>query len=363
MEEPTHIREIFEPIINSKKIKYEVLDKLFFSNLLFDVEEVSLFFSVESILKQFYNPNIIEIVNSCENEYKFFLSSELLNLAAHYRHYFWSRFEITSNIFFFYASKINSRAKKLNFHYRDKYYEKRFNNLEYNNLNNNILTNLNLANMLSDYLPHIYVVDTGDIEPSIFMESIIANNKAPDLMNFIFSNNLIDMQEVIYDKTNIITLKSDNSKLIDKDNIYHYLLRSSKSKNNTSISMNLFTTIFSIVGYPPHNLEGIKNCGIVKTIQRMEKYIEEGLVIDKKSLNPEAVFELFANSKRLKNQCIKNFQIIDYQYGYEMLNKFQLEKFRNQLNDKSDNQELMNINNKYFQAYPLNLIELFEGEN
>ena len=46
-----------------------------------------------------------------------------------------------------------------------------------------------------------------------------------------------------------------------------------------------------------------------------------------------------------------------------MLNKFQLEKFRNQLNDKSDNQELMNINNKYFQAYPLNLIELFEGEN
>ena len=78
-------------ILNSKKIKYVILEELV-KKLPQDTDELNIFINADSIFKSFYNPSIKEQLNAIKNENKYLLSSEFITIIAHYRHFFYSRY-------------------------------------------------------------------------------------------------------------------------------------------------------------------------------------------------------------------------------------------------------------------------------
>lgn len=353
---------MLQAIINSKKIKYSVLQPIIQSNLPNDTKEVSVFISLECILKQFYNPKVNEIMNSLEIPEKYLLSSELINVVAHYRHFFWSRYGIPSTYFVYYSTEKAVYNMLEVDEFRKHHYEKRVDNsLEYGSVNNMIRENLKLSNLLSEYLPNIYFIDTKDLEPAALAEFIISNNKDAGLTNIVLSNNPIDYQLVNQDRTFAITLQSDNSKVIRKENLMDVFLKDSKKKTTTPLSPFFYVPIYAISGHKSFNVTGLKGMGKLKTISLLEKGLLDGTVTNSeyKTLAP-LTKKLFA--KKEASQVNSNFNVLSYSNLVQRMSPKQLDNIKDQIENKSDNQSLMQINSEYYEKYPMMLIELCEGE-
>ena len=353
--------DMMQAIINSKKIKYSVLNSLI-KDLPQNTDELNLFISVESVLKSFYATKVNEIFNSLEQEDKYLLSSELINIAAHYRHYFWSRYNIPTNFYFFYSDEKAFHNVVLDSNYRETYYTKRFDNKsEYYNLNKIIDENLKLSNILSEYLPNIYFINTKTLESSVLPYYIISKlGDVEGVTNLILTNNTLDYQLVSLPNTFIIEMKMDNSFVISKDNLYKILLKKSKIKDDTPLSHVFYPSILSISGFTKYNIEGIKGMGMMKTIAKLEKAVSQGIIN-----NDVVSSDITLVSSRLfenKENINRNYKVLSYSYQNKNISPKEVYNIKQQLINKSDNMSLMEINRLYYERYPLMLIELMEGE-
>jgi hypothetical protein len=356
-----NLSNMLHAIINSKKTKYSILQPLVEKNLPKDTKELTVFISLECILKQFYNPRVNETINSLEIPEKHLLSSELINIVAHYRHFFWSRYGVPSTYFVYYSSERATYNILESEGYRKNFYEKRVDNtLEYGNLNKMVRKNLDLANLLSEYLPNIYFIDTKDFDPSALPHFILRNNQGDGITNIVLSNNVIDYQMVNNDRTFAITLQGDNSSVIRRENLMELFLKDSKKKSSTVLSSHLYIPVYAISGHKTFNVDGIKGMGKLKTIALLEKALANGEISNGIHKTMEPISRLFdkGDSKLINS----NFNVLDYGNLCGHITPKQLDNIRMQIDNKSDNQSLMEINHQYYEKYPLMLIELMEGE-
>jgi hypothetical protein len=309
-----------------------------------------------------YNPKVNEIMNSLEVPEKYLLSSELINIVAHYRHFFWSRYGVPTNYFVYYSTKraVYNTLEARDF--RKQFYEKRVDNgLEYGTLNRMIKDNLSLANVLSEYLPNIYFIDTGDFEPSALAHHIIKNNTEAGQTNIVLTNNVIDYQLVNNDRTFVITLQSDDSKVIRRETLMNLFLKDSKKQSSTPLSSHFYVPIYAMSGHKAYNIEGIKGMGKIKSIVTLENALKNGDLSNDEYQTMTPISNLFSNRKDAV-RVNKNFNTLKYENICQHMTPKQLDKIRSQIENKSDNQSLMEINHKYYEKYPLMLIELYEGE-
>lgn len=352
-------------ILNSKKIKYSVLEPLILKNIPKDTQEINIFISVDSLIKQFYNPKINETINALDSEDKFLLSSEIINVIAHYRHFFYSRYNMPTNYFLYYSGAKSFYNLTKDENYKKDYYEKCISSKsEFYNLNKMIKKNLELANLLSEYLPNIYIIDTKSLEPSVLPYYIINNNQGVNgLTNLILTTNQVDYQLANLDRTFIVNLKMDESEIINKDNLMKKLLKTSKIKDNTPLDSNFYLTTLAISGFKPFNVEGLKGYGYTKVVSKLEKAITNGKIVnDNLSANLLLTAnQLFTEQKQI-NTIKKNYKILSYENLFKNISPKELDNINNQINNKSDNMSLLEINRLYYERYPLMLIELMEGE-
>src|SRR5690554_790786 len=116
---------MLERILNSKKIRYEILNRDLNKYVPKDIEEVNIFIDVWSIINSLYNPNVMETFTSLNVNEKYMISSELLNLAGHYRHYFASRHKKYTNIYYYFSDeKCSAHIEKCD-KYKESFYNKR----------------------------------------------------------------------------------------------------------------------------------------------------------------------------------------------------------------------------------------------
>jgi hypothetical protein len=280
---------------------------------------------------------------------------------AHYRHFFWSRYGVPTTYFVYYSSqKAVYNMLEAN-GYRKHFYEKRIdNNLEYGALNKMIRENLKLSNVLSEYLSNIYFIDTKDFEPSALSQFVIKNNQEAGLTNIVLSNNPIDYQLVNNDRTFVITLRSDDSKVIRKENLMDLFLKDSKTHTTTPLSTDFYVPIHAISGHKSYNIDGIKGMGKIKTIKTLEKMLKEGNIANQEYKTMTPISKAFG--KKESKLIDANFNALSYENVCQHMTPKQLDNIRSQIENKSDNQSLMEINHKYYEKYPLMLIELCEGE-
>ena len=351
-------------IINSKKVKYVVMDELI-KKLPVNTEEINLFISIDSLLKSFYNPQVNEKINVLDSDDQYMLSSEIINIAAHYRHYFWSRYQIPTNYFFYYSDKEADYCVRELPTYKSSFYGKRlYNKVEFRNLNKMIYENLKLSSLLSEYLPNIYIINTKTLEPSVLPYYIISKNGNSNdgLLNLILTNERMEYQLANLDNTYILQMESDNSKIIGKNDLINEVLLK-KNKAKSTLDSNFYTTMLAISGVPNRDIVGIKGYGPSKANNKLNKLISnEEIMNNEISAKLNLIYDKITDDKSLQSLILKNYKVISIENLYKNITPKEFHNIDNQLRNKSDNMSLMEINDKYYQYYPLMLIELMEGE-
>lgn len=356
---------MYQSILNSKKIKYSILKDIIQPKLI-GVMEINIFISLNSILKTFYSLKPDEVAESLQITKPNSLSSEIINIIAHYRHFFWSRFGIPSNYYIYYSDEMCNYCCSINKNYKSDYYDKRkglSDIKEFITINEVINRNLSLIEILTEYLPNVYFINTKTFEPSALPQLLIDKNKQKEYIhNFILTNDSMDYQLCNNPYTSIISLNADRSRIIDQNNLMQVIMKKTKSENRnliTNVSSFFYVPVYSIAGFKKYNITGIKGHGPLRSLKKINKLIEDDLLSNICYNNMNEISDLLNLDKKLLNN---NFKILSLKNISINISNKEFINIKKQLNNKSDNMSLLEINNKYYKSNPLMLIELMEGE-
>ena len=359
---------MYRSLINHKKIKYSILKELI-AEYMVGVKEVNCFLSLDMILKTFYSIKPDEVSESLASANPNALSSEIINVVAHYRHYFWSRYHVPSNYFIYYSFDMADYCCEHCLTYKESYYNKRMGNTEiqeYKIINENIEFNLNLIKLITEYLPNIYFINTGSLEPAVLPQLLISKNKPKETIhNFVFTTNKNEYQMVNNPYTTVISVNGDDSKVYTSHNLMYSLVKGTKDADARKeiirkVSSKFYIPTLAISGYKSYDIKGCKGYGTVKVLKLISKLLKENKISDIDYTTLDDILQYFPNSDiQLINN---NYYVLNLKNLVQNISNKEYINIKKQINNKSDNMSLMEINSKYYESNPLMLIELMEGE-
>lgn len=259
-----------EKILHSKKLNYKDLTAIadpYFKDSLTG-ETINLYIDLFDVLKPLYSPLLVDEFRTIRTTTKMNIVSEIINIVAHYRHFFFSRYGKYTTIILYHSSKEDSYYKTIDSEYKKEFYDKRIldNNAEFYIVNKILKDCLSVVNEYLNYIPHAYLIDTGVVDPRM-LPYIIKNNFTiedtnnlinPDDFSIIFSNNKMTMIDLLYNDDAII-FKHDRNKryFINKEQMYDEL----GLDNNIGLPDYFVKYIMAIAGDKSY---GIKNVDKMK---------------------------------------------------------------------------------------------------
>jgi hypothetical protein len=368
-------------------INYTKLDELFKDHAIRsnDIKELVLYIDLETVVKAFYVEELATMwlskskkTEQCE-VLKMKITSMLINVAGHYRHYFWKKYSKHAVIIYFISTKQNHQYLKINENYKKDFYSKYFldtvQNELYSKINSIVLASLKLTKLILQYFPGIYYIDLknkdANIIPYYFITNIIDKVQIirKNTFNFIFTNNTVLFQLVNQKNSNVVTLTGKHSNLITSANL---ILHEYSSKNPAGIgevTSDMYTNILALSGSKKLNIDGVKGMRFVKACKLLSKAILENKIskiayYDISELANQLYAHKFIEKDHI-SQIVDNFKLIDLKYIY--LNHFSLAKFVEYVNDnikdKFDGKLIKELNNTIFTDFPLDIEFLTDGQH
>ena len=327
-----------------------------------DSNDVNIFIDVYSILNSLYKRGTnIQIVDS------YAIASCIINLAIHLRAYFESRHHVSSKVYIIYGGARPTNASQVYPAYNMRNIQMEDSN-EY--LKGLIKDNLEVVTILCRYLYDIFAIVDYENEFSVMSSALIDLNKeqgntAP---NIIYSKDPLSYQLVAFKPYTFLyrpkkRANSDDSWVVTKStlyNAYRYGELGLTKQFETSLNVNMFSIYQAVSGVKSRNLLSSKNGNA--TIKLLEKAVEDNVF--SMGYNAGSIlgggyrpFEVLCEGTNLSHlDILARFTAIDLNYQ-TMLYTMGTSYIANlvELINLYNPQEVRNINDKYFQTYPLDL--------
>lgn len=345
---------------NKRKIRYNDLNLLFKDKLSPSIKQISVYMELNSIMNELYRPDIFEGINVGRE--KLTISSQILNTVAHYRHYFYSRYGISTVFYLTYSNDKATYPISIQNDYKQQYYDRLFSDSpEYTILNRNVKRNMNIVKLFCEYLPDVYFIEGNDFEPSALPYYLITTDTDNNQLNLVITENNLSYQLLALDSTYILDLKKRD--IITRNNVFQALLGKSKT---SILSTELLTLYFAIVGKKTYNINNVRGFAKNKANKLIEQAINDKLIINKKYKDINEVTTLMLNNGLLKTQeqvdlINNNFKIMDYELLCQQLSTKHKHLIDDCFVDRLDHTTLKRINDTYFNNQPIMLMEITEG--
>lgn len=334
---------------------YELTKYAFYGKT--DSISVNIFIDCYSLVRSLYSRyQTLMIKNSCV------IASCLINLAIHLRSYFETRHCVVSKIYLIYGG---ARPKESFVNYY-LYNSKNISMEDYNyQMKSLIMDNMNIINILAPYLYDIFCIIDEENEFSVISSAIIDDLDAP---NIIYSKELLSYQLVAFKPNTFLyrvkkKLNVDDSWVVTKSilyDAYRYDELNIHKKIDTTLDPKMFSVYQSICGVKTRSLNAIKNAN--STIKILENAISSNIFSNGYNansilyINPNP-FELLFDGSSINPAIVTNrFAAIDLPFQtmiYKLSTNYRL--LNSNFINLYDPQEVRNINDKYFQDYPLDL--------
>lgn len=314
----------------------------------------NLFINLEPIIMKLCDPKIDEWLRVSDSNKSFQIISNIINLLAHYRLFF-SKHGIRSKIYLYYQQPDNEKQYNQNYipTYRRNYISKFTNSSNNYILMDTLVNSKSIIKLILEYIDGVYFIDPCGIESSLIPLVIVNDQNDNKYTNFLLSDQVYDFQYVNYG-FNILYSRQDNSKIINKSNVFHAL--SEKTKTDfKSLKPRMLPFILSITGDMFRNIYGIKGIGFAKSVKMLMGAIDSGIIThDMNNINLliQVIKEDYRGTIRTNYHCV------DLASQYNELSPGFLYQITEQLIDKFDNESLKEINDQYFSLHPIQLIEL-----
>ena len=347
-----------ERLINSNYVRYnrliQIVTEAFVGST---ANEINIYIDLYSILKGLYSDRSNYVIEDYSS-----VTSSIINMCAHYREFFRSRYRVESKFFIVYSKNCPYINKQF---YPD--YNK---NNEYKMNSNKIVddmikNNLELLSTLCPYLPDIHFIE-GTFETGVIIYDLICreevNNRNPHLIitKDVYNYQLVSMRD------NIVILRpkksegNDVSYYINKHNLYVEYLKSRKADYTNIpaiLSPQLISLVMTLSSIKERNIKSLIN---IKTVLKLlyEKVINYNILNGYNSdmnhiynvLNIEK-YGLGATTFEHRFKCID----IAFQHSV-FINTPECTSIS--INNLYDPDNVRAINNKYFRNNPLDLNRL-----
>lgn len=347
------------PLIAQSYIKYDRLVEL--TNYAFTGSNATMcdvyidLYSILSPLYGVYDPSMDSSYND--------IASAILNMVAHYRRFFWSKYRVETRIIFIYSDNVGSYNKTYFPEYNSKHANRM---LSKKYIHDSIKRNLNLVSMITPYLNNVsYFSSSFDSATMIYH---VANTieKQGEVPNIIISKDTSIYQLIgAIDNSPTVVFRpkkqqgQDMSYPVNIKNIYSVFALNCdvniKEDKTCLIHPSLFSTVLAFSKIPDRNFKSVLN---VSTVLNKFAIFSERKWITSYTHDINSIIELFDEKQKMslyKNNVLNRFKAIDciYQAGI-MINNPERLNYKGFMNLYDPN-GLHEITSMYFKSNPLNL--------
>jgi hypothetical protein len=348
-------------IFNTYKIRYNVLTPQMLSiRASRKIHTINIYINVDDFFHKLHRPDTDrEFQTTGKSASKQFVSN-LINLAAHYKH--WAIKEhLSPNIYLVYTtSKVFRNSMTLK-GYRD-YYEKitDINNPNFFYVNTVMSDSFSILQIVAKYIPRVYGIDSNYIEPSVI--PLYLSKEKPADFNLLISRDNYDLQYTHLDKWGVIIPTGEVSPLIVSGNLWNHIQVKEKiTEKEFYYHPETFIWAKSIIGDKYRSIPKLTRTSWKTVI----KYLK-----DFSSMHNNSVEILELQLRKLADYITqKKIEDTDFNHNlYCTSVKQQLDSLMEvdkimisqQLTDMEDMQSLYHANNTIFKEYPLNLLFLLQ---
>ena len=353
-----------EQVLFTNYIKYNRLSQMVEETFKgSSAESVNIFIDIYSMIRNVYSNE------SFFNDDKLLLSSSLINLCAHIRHFFRNRYRVETKIFLVYSNNIPEYNKKIWFGYNSMHEAvlKATSTAKLTNYDHPIIASINALETITPYLPDIYFVKT-DFESGLKIYDIICRNEADGNTdpNIIFSTDPYLYQLVtMANQTYIFRPKKYQSKdlsyVVSSENLLKVLFEIRKVKIDPkifSLNAGIYSLLLTLSRCPERSIKAFLNLPTASEIiysgvsghRILNGYNSNTQLIwnslDRSSFDNKYSYDLFE----------RRFKVIDLLSQYFVFMNTNHEDLK--LINKIDSDTVREINNTYYKKYPLDLNRL-----
>lgn len=348
--------EVVEPVINFRKVKYDLLGDLIRQSGMTG-GKLNMFINLDTILDKFYSNDTMSAFKSLKGKELIILTSEIFNLIAHYRNYFWTRHRVSTS---FYIYNLNMPVMNCK---NDEYLSSKLNRKQTEHINFGVVNyvfnkNMELISGISKYIKQCYYIPSNGLEPSLIPYYIInkySNNN--DVCNLILTSDKSEYSLMSLENTFILKASGKNSTILSKDNIYDYKFKNIKYRPKIELSDELYPLILSMSGYKDRNINGVY--GFTKAYKIVESAVKDSTINNSYLPNPK-VLRQYIDDNDLE-QIVENYKCIDVRRHHRLMNDVDEIRIENKIIDRYDNGALIHLNSKYFETNNIQLVELSKG--
>ena len=329
-----------------------------------DSNSVNVFIDAYSILRSLYTRGLdFMIDDSCV------IASCIINLAIHIRAYFETRHHVTSKVYIIYGG-----ARPLEAFVNYPYYNFRNMAMEDSNdfLKNLVKDNMEIISILCPYLYDIFCIVDYENEFSVITSAIISKDimegKDSKTPNIIYSKEALAYQLVAYKPYTFLyrpkkRRNEDCSWVVTKSTLYNAYRHGeigNKTEINTSVNVGLFSAFQAIAGLSTRNLGSIRSN--TQALKDLNNAVANNVITNGYHGNtifyssPNMFEKMYRGTKFDWIAMTNHFAAIDLLYQTSLYEtKPESRAMRTSIINLYNPQEVRNINDTYFQKYPLDL--------
>lgn len=350
-----------QQLLFNNYIKYDKLTEL--TNIAYNnsgCEHLNIIIDMHSLIKQLY-PIWEHLMIENQSE----IASSIINLCAHLRQFYWSRYRVTTEFYIVYSNNSVSRKSCQYFNYDNRNRQNGF--IDANNLIND---NIKILDLICKYLPDIYFINEDNEDSAVVIYTIanmIQNNKLNSTtMVFTRDTYLFGLVGLNNNITVFTPSKSktigDVSYFINSINLYDVYRKECGATltNKIQIQLNpsLFYYVLSMAG--SHSRSITKMTSTNKAIDILKKGILDSIIpntnmslsyLDQSNMN-----QLLENNNLDYEKFKNNLFALSVDYNSLCyINNYGTTKILESIINLYDAVNLKNINNTFFKNNPLDL--------
>lgn len=337
-------------------IKYDKLTEMVQDNFIdspySNSDNINIYVDLYNLLLPLYTTDIYA-------ENSFSIVSSIINLAAHMRGFFRTRYGVESKIFLVYGENATNNHKQFYLNFGES---KIKDCLNYDNIHSIIYSQLDMLKILCAYIPDVYLVRK-NTDFSMFTYDNIC--KDPTLSIILTKDKYAYQIPAMCPNAFIFRPKKysgeDISYVVNSKNVLFMLNKKISSKDTlmtlSKINPKLCSVLLTLTGLPCRKVLTLFN--ITTGVGRLYKAISENKIINDYNSDIDYVYDALQLYSKIDNMSFKcRFNAIDLVFQHRIYANSPSALDTSWYINLSDRKSFMEINDKYFVNNPLDLASL-----
>lgn len=328
------------------------------------VQSIDIFINLDDVFHNMHRPNVNHEVQVAGIKAYLQLASHIINLIAHYKN--WAhKMGMKSRVFAIYTTQTMWYSNSIYLPcYRDYFgVINDPSNQTYFFVNDAIKKAIPIAKNIGDYVEDVFLIDSHYLEPSMVPLLLKDRGTANYDWSMMVSRDTYDLQYAYRDKWIFVSPKGDNTRLINKGNMWEYIGQKehvTNEKHNASFyHHDLLPMGISVAGNKYRNIPRLRRIGW-KTIFN---YLDE--VTEKETSSISIITNRFADllkSKGVSEESLaNNMRCVSIEQQVHVANDIDWASITSQLQYVTDHKAIGTINQFYFEEFPINIPFLTAG--